>query len=100
MSTYIVARISIHDRARYAEYEAGFMAVFQRFQGRMLAVDENHEVLEGDWPATRTVLISFPSAAAAREWYQSDDYQALMQHRLAASTGDIAMLAGLESPAA
>ena len=97
MSVYIVARINIQDRDRYAQYEGEFMSIFSRFNGTMLAVDEAPQVLEGDWPATRTVLISFPNEADARAWYESEAYQAIAQHRFAASEGDIALLQGIPS---
>ena len=96
MTTYLIARINIHDRARYAEYEKGFMDIFHRYNGRLLAVDESTEALEGAWPCTRTVLLSFPSESAARDWYESPAYQALAQHRLAASSADIALVKGLD----
>ena len=99
MSVYLIAQLQIHDRERYAEYEAGFMEVFQRFEGKLLAVDESPETIEGDWSWTRTVLIEFPSGAQAKEWYQSEAYQALAQHRWAASDGNIVMIRGLEAPA-
>ncbi len=51
MTHYIVARIAIHDRERYAQYEAGFMQVFAEYGGQMLAVNDAPEVLEG--PPTR-----------------------------------------------
>ena len=95
MSVYVVARLDITDRERYAQYEAGFMEIFARHAGKLLAVDEAPEVIEGEWPVTRTVLIEFPDADAMRAWYDSDDYQALVQHRFAASTADIAMLTSL-----
>ena len=95
MSSYIVANITINDRDTYAQYEAGFMEIFERYQGRMLAVDDEQEPLEGDWPYTRTVLIEFPSHAAALEWYESEAYQALMQHRTAASQANIAIVSGM-----
>lgn len=95
MSVYIVATITIHDRERYARYGDGFMEIFRRHRGKLLAVDESPEVLEGEWPCTRTVIIEFPDAAAAREWYASADYQALAQHRFAASIADIALVRGL-----
>lgn len=92
---YIVATIQIADRERYGRYEAGFMDVFSRFDGEMLSVEEAPDVIEGEWSCTRTVLIRFPSHAAFRSWYDSADYQALMQHRLAASVGNVAVLNGL-----
>ena len=41
MSSYVVAQISINDREKYARYEAGFMDIFSRFGGQVLAVDES-----------------------------------------------------------
>lgn len=92
---YVVATINIADRERYGAYEAGFMELFGRFDGEMLSVEEAPVVIEGEWPFTRTVLVRFPSRDAFNAWYNSADYQALMQHRLAASIGNIAVLNAL-----
>jgi uncharacterized protein (DUF1330 family) len=95
MASYIIARITIRDRDQYANYEAGFMEIFQQYAGRMLAVDEDPNIIEGDWPGTRTVLIEFPSKADALAWYESEAYQRLAQHRFASSKGDIVIIEGL-----
>ena len=97
MTAYITARITIHDRARYAQYEAGFMQIFAKYQGTMLSVDEAPETIEGDWPVTRTVLISFPSPDEAHAWIDSVEYQVLAQHRFAAAESDIVLLQGLDA---
>ncbi|MFK7912329.1 MAG: DUF1330 domain-containing protein [Pseudomonadales bacterium] len=94
MPVYVVALIRIDDRARYGEYESGFMDIFERYQGRILAVDDDGRALEGDWNHTRTVLLEFPNDTALQAWYDSDDYQALMQHRLAASSANIGVIQG------
>ena len=95
MSVYFVAQITIHDRAGYSKYEAGFMPVFEKYNGRLLAVDEAPEVLEGAWNCTRTVLIEFPTREDALAWAGSADYQAIAKHRWAASTANIAMIKSL-----
>ena len=95
MSVYIVASISIEDRDRYRQYEAGFMDVFQRHDGELLAVDEKPTVLEGEHPFTRTVLIRFASKEQAEGWYHSPEYQALAQHRFASSQGNAVLVQGL-----
>ena len=94
MRVYLVGNIDIHDREGYSKYEAGFMEVFQKFNGKLLAVDENQKTIEGEWPATRTVIIEFPSKDDAMAWYESDAYQNLKQHRLDASSGDSVLVAG------
>ncbi len=92
MSVFIIAQINIHDRIGYAKYEAGFGAIFARYEGSLLSVDEDVEVLEGDWACTRTVVAEFPSESEARRWFESAEYQALAEHRKAASVGNIALV--------
>lgn len=94
MSVYLIAQLNIRDHAKYAEYVAGFMDIFAKYDGKLLAVDESPEPLEGEWNYTRTVLLEFPSEAVAKSWYCSDDYQKLAQHRLAASDGNLVLIKG------
>lgn len=100
MTAYVVARLTITDPGTYASYSHGFMAAFTPFAGRLLAVEEAPEVIEGEWRCTRTVLLEFPSKAAMKAWYASPAYQDIVQHRLAASTADIVLLEGFALPAA
>ena len=97
MSAYIIAQIQIDDRQQYSNYEEGFMAVFEKFNGKMLAVDESPELLEGSWSYTRTVLIEFPSTADVNAWYSSEEYQALAQHRFSSSSANVVSIQGLET---
>ena len=95
VSISLIANIAIEDRDRYRRYEAGFMEIFGRYDGELLAVDEKATVLEGEHPYTRTVLIRFPSQEQADAWYHSPEYQALAQHRFASSRADIVSVQGL-----
>jgi uncharacterized protein (DUF1330 family) len=91
----MIAQINIEDRERYANYEAGFLDIFFQHEGKVLSVDEQPRTLEGEWNWTRTVLIEFPSQEAALAWYESAEYQELMQHRVAASVANVAMIRGV-----
>jgi uncharacterized protein (DUF1330 family) len=95
MAVFFVAKITIHDRAEYSKYEEAFMPVFEMYKGRLLAVDEAPEVLEGAWNCTRTVLIEFPTREDALAWAGSAEYQAIAKHRWAASAGNIVMIKSL-----
>jgi len=95
VAKYLIAQINIHDREQYRQYEAGFMEIFRRFNGKMLAADEAPMTLEGDWSYTRTVLIEFPTDEDALAWYQSEDYQALAKHRFAASSANLIKISGV-----
>jgi uncharacterized protein (DUF1330 family) len=96
MSVYIIAQINIHDWAESEKYAEGFLDVFARYEGELLVVSENPEVVEGEWPYTRTVLISFPSAEAARRWYESPEYRAIAQYRFRASQANAVLVEGLQ----
>lgn len=95
MAVFGVAQITITDRMAYDRYSAAFMEVFSRFKGTLLAVDETPEVIEGEWTATRLVLMSFPDAEAFHAWFDSPTYQAIAQHRHAGSTGVVMLAKGL-----
>ena len=95
MTVYAVALIDIADREEYGLYGQGFMEIFGKYGGTMLSVDESPTVLEGEWPHTRTVLLSVPNAEDLERWYRSPEYQALAQHRFKASTARIAVIKGL-----
>jgi uncharacterized protein (DUF1330 family) len=86
MTVYILSRLTIHDRAEYDKYENKFEEVFANFNGKLLSVDEEPLVLAGEWEATRSVLMEFPSKEDAFTWMQSDAYQRISKHRNAGST--------------
>lgn len=85
MSVYIVSQLTIYDREEYSKYEAGFMDVFAKFNGKMLSVDEEPMILSGEFRATRSVLIEFPDKKSALTWMGSKEYRAISKHRVAAS---------------
>jgi uncharacterized protein (DUF1330 family) len=92
MSVYLIAQITIEDRAEYQKYEAGFADVFRQHSGKVLSVSEDPELLEGSWACTRTVLLVFPDREQAMAWYESPEYQAIIGHRLAASSGNVVIV--------
>jgi uncharacterized protein (DUF1330 family) len=94
LKCYFIARIDVHDASGYARYLEGTDPVLARYGAEVLAVDEAPVVLEGQWPGTRTVLISFPDEASARAWYDSPEYQAIAQHRFRAASADAVFVRG------
>ena len=52
-------------------------------------------MLEGDWHPTRLVLVEFPSAPAAREWWNSPEYAEAKRIRQATSEGTLLILEGV-----
>jgi uncharacterized protein (DUF1330 family) len=95
VSVYIIGSIAVKDRDEYAKYQEGFLDIFSRYNGEVLAVSDEPQIIEGEWPYTRAVVIRFPDGDEARRWYESPEYQALAQHRWQASTASIIALEGL-----
>lgn len=97
MPVYVIARMKIHDRKGYDRYEDSFMPVFEKFDGKMLSVDEDPTILQGEWNHTRSVLIEFPDKKSAYAWMTSPEYQEIARHRLAASEGESILVQGIEA---
>jgi len=96
LTVYIISRFTIHDRSKYDEYERGFPEIFEKYDGRMLSVDEDPLVLAGEWQDTRSVIIEFPSKKSALTWLMSDEYQEISKNRDAGSTGNSILVKGFE----
>jgi uncharacterized protein (DUF1330 family) len=92
---FVVVQIEINDRAGYASYEsAPHQDIFDKFGARVIAIDEQVDTIEGRWPFTRTVIIEFPGKDAARFWYESEDYQAVVGQRHASAVSNLVLVSG------
>src|SRR6266403_3726951 len=96
MSTYIVGDIRISDPASYQAHFPRALATIARFGGRVVAGGGKIDLLEGDPIPERIFIIEFPTADAARRWYQSDDYHEALKVRLSASSGRVFLIEGNE----
>jgi uncharacterized protein (DUF1330 family) len=96
MTQYFAAQIRINDHDEYEKYLDKFDEIFSRYRGEYLAIDESPLLLEGTWNYTKSVLIKFNSKQDFEDWYYSDDYQAILKHRLKASICDTILIKGLE----
>jgi hypothetical protein len=59
-----------------------------------------NDLLESGPMPERIFIIEFPNADAARRWYRSDEYQAVLKIRLSASHGRVFLIEGTEISAA
>ncbi|WP_198372265.1 DUF1330 domain-containing protein [Roseomonas rosulenta] len=94
MKAYVIAVETIHDDAMFAEYRGQVMPTLAPFGASFVVRGGTLTVLEGDWPHQRTVIIEFPSRAAAEGWYASPAYQAVIGLRQSSSTGSLVIVDG------
>jgi len=92
---YFVANIKINDLSEYQKYINESEEVFAKFKGKYLAVDNEPQILEGEWKYTREVIICFENKKDFTDWYCSEDYQRILKYRLAAAECDSILVKGL-----
>src|SRR5262245_11589715 len=96
MPAYFVAfRDRMKDPARYAGYLEKAAPTFEGHAAQILVGNGGMTPLEGECP-DGVVVIEFPDVAAARAWYESPAYQAVVGERLAATEGRVVIVEGFE----
>jgi uncharacterized protein (DUF1330 family) len=95
MAAYVLAEIEITNPEGYKEYTTTVPATIAQYGGRFLVRGGAIEVLEGDWPQRRRVIIEFGSMAAAKVWWDSPEYGKPKAMRRANSNGRLLLLEGV-----
>ena len=97
MPAYVVAHVEVTDPVRYAEYRSMVLGTMTPFGGRFLVRGPQPEVLEGSWDPKRLVILEFPDANQARQWWASPEYAKAKAIRQATSIGTLVLLEGVAS---
>ena len=95
MPAYVIANIDVKDPERYKDYIKMSPVSIAKFGGKFIARGGKTDVLEGNWQPKRLVLLEFPSAERAREWWASDDYAPAKALRQATSYGELVIIDGV-----
>ena len=95
MAGYLIAQIKVTDPAAYEAYRGAVPAVIESFGGRYLVRGGELDMKEGSSEFQRMVVLEFPSADKAREFYHSPVYQEILPLRLAASAGTVSIVEGV-----
>jgi uncharacterized protein (DUF1330 family) len=94
MPAYIIADIQVTNPVAYDDYRPLAAASVARFGGSFIVRGGKVDLLEGEPQPERIVVIEFPDADTARRWYQSEEYQAALKIRQAASRGRVLLVEG------
>ena len=94
MAAYFISfRDTMKDPALYASYLEKAAPTLANREARLLVVNGALTPLEGECP-DGVVILEFPDAQAARDWYDSKEYQAVVGERLAATQGRAVIVEG------
>jgi len=94
VTAYVLAQLSIHDPERYASYAAAFLATLAPYDGRLLVADDAPDVVAGEWPHDKVVLLAFRDRAEAERWSTSADYRRIAVDREASADATVLFLRG------
>ena len=81
MAAYLIGSLEITDPTGFAEYARQVPAVIAQYGGRYVVRGGAAEMIEGDGPLHRQVVLEFPDMAALRTWYASPEYAPLLAKR-------------------
>ena len=95
MSAYVIVEFTVKDPDVYREkYSRNAGQTAKEHGGEVLA-NANWEILHGDGSLTSGALMRFPDHEAAVSWYNSPEYQQLIDVRGVAMDARFSLLDGL-----
>ena len=81
MSGYAIFNLNVNNPENYKEYVSKVKSVVEKFGGEYLVRGGEMNIIEGDWPNERNIVIKFPSREKAMEWYNSEEDKPIRQIR-------------------
>jgi uncharacterized protein (DUF1330 family) len=99
MPAYVLVDVDVMDAETYKQYRAKAAPIVLAHGGRYLVRGGRQDHVEPGWDLHRTVLLEFPSVAAARAWYDSPEYRKVLPLRTGTTRSRLVILEGLD-PAA
>lgn len=81
MAAYVIVDIDVTDPAGYEEYKKLAPASITAYGGKYLLRGGKVEIVEGNWPTKRFVMLEFENATRAKEWLDSPEYAPARQLR-------------------
>lgn len=75
----------IKDGEAFGAYQGVAVPTIEQYGGKMLWLSSKVEAGDGDWEPMAIVMFEFESAAQARKWYNSPEYQAVIGQRISST---------------
>ncbi len=95
MAAYIIVQVDVTDPETFETYRAQVPATLAPFGGEFIVRGGDMEVLEGDWPIPRCVVIRFPDMEKARAWWASAEYEGPKALRQASANANMIVVEGV-----
>ena len=92
---YWIARVTVTDPEKYKLYVEGAGIAYKKYGAKVLARGGKFEHLEGEG-RPRNVVTEFPSLDAARDCFNSSEYQSAKAKRIGAGTVELVIVEGVD----
>jgi len=96
MPAYIIVDVTIHNAENYEGYKKLTPASVAAYDGKFIVRGGKTETLEGNWQPGRFVVLQFPSAKRAKEWWASEEYAPAKAIRQANAETKMILVVGLD----
>jgi uncharacterized protein (DUF1330 family) len=96
VTAYVIYQCDVLDPVRYEDYKRHAGPNIAAAGGRFVVRGGDALTLEGDLPATRTVVLEFPDRQAAIDWHASDGYSAIRMLREGAARATMYVVDGYD----
>jgi uncharacterized protein (DUF1330 family) len=94
MPAFVLVEIEVTEPVQYEAYKKLAADTVAAFDGRYIVRGGKVETLEGEWPTSRLVILEFPTAARAREWWDSAAYRPARVMRQASARTNMILVDG------
>lgn len=91
MAAYVIGRITVKDPAQWEDYRSRVPATLAPWQAEVVFRGKPFAAFGGEADHSDVVVLRFTDAAAAKGWFDSPAYQALIPLRKAAA--DVTLIA-------
>ena len=95
MSAYVIVEFTVKDPDVYREKYAGNAGQTAKEYGAEVLANSNWEILDGDPSLSSGAIVRFPDHETALRWYNSPEYQQLIEVRGIAMDVRFSLLDGL-----
>lgn len=92
---YLIGHIAVTDPDAYKEYVARVPAIIEAHGGEYLVRGGAAQTLEGEVAGDRHVCIRFPSFEAAKAFYDSPEYRAIIDIRRRNAKSSLILVEGI-----
>ena len=94
MAGYVIAQLRVNEPEAFKEYVKQNTVAVAQYGGKFLVRGGEMEVLEGECPYPRAVVLEFPSVEVARAWYDSPEFEEVKALRQATSDSNLMLVEG------